>query len=395
MCCALKSIEQEIRREWTEHILPFWAGLRDDRHGGYYGEVSVDLQTDTLAPKGGIATARQLWSFSAAYRVTGEEVWASHAKHAYSFLKDRLIDREHGGMYWMVDHEGQPLDTRKHVYAQSFAVYSLSEYSRATGDAEALELARELFGLIEEKGYDTGIQAYKEEFDREWNEQPNEKLSENGLNADITMNTTIHVLEAYTTLYRVWPDSRVRSALENLLSMLYNRIYDPEKKRLNVFFDRSWNSLLDLTSFGHDIEASWLIDDAMKAIGSDHADYAKMVVDIAYQIADTAVSDDGSLMNEQHGDRTDDTRIWWVQAESMVGFYNAYQRTGDTRFLDLIDRMWTYTKTHIIDPRGGGEWYWSVQADGRPDRREIAGPWKCPYHNSRFCIEMIERMNEA
>lgn len=391
----MKSIEQEIRREWTEHILPFWAGLRDDRHGGYYGEVSVELQTDTLAPKGGIATARQLWSFSAAYRVTGEERWASHAKHAYSFLKDRLIDREHGGMYWMVDHEGQPLDTRKHVYAQSFAVYSLSEYSRATGDAEALELARELFGLIEEKGYDTGIQAYKEEFDREWHEQPNEMLSENGLNADITMNTTIHVLEAYTTLYRVWPDPRVRSALENLLSMLYHRIYDPEKKRLNVFFDRSWNSLLDLTSFGHDIEASWLIDDAMKAIGSDHADYAKMVVDIAYQIADTAVSEDGSLMNEQHGDRIDDTRIWWVQAESMVGFYNAYQRTGDTRFLDLIDRMWTYTKTHIIDPRGGGEWYWSVQADGQPDRREIAGPWKCPYHNSRFCIEMIERMNEA
>ncbi|GIO52043.1 AGE family epimerase/isomerase [Paenibacillus cineris] len=391
----MKSIEQEIRREWTDHILPFWAGLRDDRHGGYYGEVSVDLQTDTLAPKGGIATARQLWSFSAAYRVTGEKVWASHAKHAYSFLKDRLIDRERGGMYWMVDHEGQPLDTRKHVYAQSFAVYSLSEYSRATGDAEALELARELFGLIEEKGYNTGIQAYKEEFDREWNEQPNEMLSENGLNADITMNTTIHVLEAYTTLYRVWPDPRVRSALENLLSMLYNRIYDPEKKRLNVFFDRSWNSLLDLTSFGHDIEASWLIDDAMKAIGSDHADYAKMVVDIAYQIADTAVSEDGSLMNEQHGDRIDDTRIWWVQAESMVGFYNAYQRTGDTRFLDLIDRMWTYTKTHIIDSRGGGEWYWSVQADGQPDRREIAGPWKCPYHNSRFCIEMIERMNEA
>ncbi|UYO04653.1 AGE family epimerase/isomerase [Paenibacillus sp. PSB04] len=391
----MKSIEQEIRMEWTEHILPFWAGLRDDRHGGYYGEVSVDLQTDTQAPKGGIATARQLWSFSAAYRVTGDEIWASHAKHAYSFLKDRLIDREYGGIYWMVDHEGQPLDTRKHVYAQSFAVYSLSEYSRATGDAEALELARELFGLIEEKGYDTGIQAYKEEFDREWHEQPNEMLSENGINADITMNTTIHVLEGYTTLYRVWPDPRVRSALENLLSMLYNRIYDPEKKRLNVFFDRSWNSLLDLTSFGHDIEASWLIDDAMKAIGSDHADYAKMVVDIAYQIADTAVSEDGSLMNEQHGDRIDDTRIWWVQAESMVGFYNAYQRTGDTRFLDLIDRMWTYTKTHIIDSRGGGEWYWSVQADGQPDRREIAGPWKCPYHNSRFCIEIIERMNEA
>ncbi|MEK5640834.1 N-acylglucosamine 2-epimerase [Paenibacillus rhizosphaerae] len=391
----MKSIEQEIRREWTEHILPFWAGLRDDRHGGYYGEVSVDLQTDTQAPKGGIATARQLWSFSAAYRVTGDEIWASHAKHAYSFLKDRLIDRDHGGMYWMVDHEGQPLDTRKHVYAQSFAVYSLSEYSRATGDAEALELARELFGLIEEKGYDTGIQAYKEEFDREWHERTNEMLSENGINADITMNTTIHVLEAYTTLYRAWPDPRVRSALENLLSMLYNRIYDPEKKRLNVFFDRSWNSLLDLTSFGHDIEASWLIDDAMKVIGSDHADYAKMVVDIAYQIADTAVSEDGSLMNEQDGDRIDDTRIWWVQAESMVGFYNAYQRTGDTRFLDMIDRMWTYTKTHIIDSRGGGEWYWSVQADGQPDRREIAGPWKCPYHNSRFCIEMIERMNEA
>ncbi|MDO7906808.1 AGE family epimerase/isomerase [Paenibacillus sp. JX-17] len=391
----MEIMQQEVSKEWQEHILPFWAGLQDLEHGGYYGEVNVHLERDPLAPKGGIAAARQLWSFAAAYRVTRDPQWAGHARHAYLFLRDRLYDQEYGGIYWMADYSGRPQDTRKHIYAQSFAVYSLSEYCRATGDQEALSLAQNIFALVEGKGYDPQIQAYKEEFDREWNEQPNEMLSENGVVAEITMNTTIHILEAYTTLYRVWPDPLVHSALENLLSMLYQRVYDPVRKRLNVFFDRSWNSLLDLTSFGHDIEASWLIDDALQAIGSANPDYVRMVIDIAYQIADTAVQPDGSLINERHGDHIDDTRIWWVQAEAMVGFYNAYQRTGDERFLERIQQMWAYTKAHIIDSRNGGEWYWSVQGSGQPDSREIAGPWKCPYHNSRFCIELIERMNQA
>lgn len=386
-------IKTEVKEHWEAHILPFWSALKDHNNGGFYGRVGNDLQVDHLAAKGGIATARQLWSFAAAYRVTGNEVWRDHAEHAYRFLADHVLDAEHGGLYWMVDAKGEPLDTSKHVYTQSFGVYSLSEYYRATGDESALELAKTLFALIEDQGLNAELPAYKEQFDRFWNEQPNEMLSENGVIADYTMNTHIHVLEAYTTLYRVWPDPQVQAALERLLGILYERVYDKDTKFLGVFFDKQWNSIIHLRSFGHDIEASWLIDETLKVLGLDqHPEYSAMVTDIAYNISHVAVNTDGSLLNEQEGDLVDETRIWWVQAEAMVGFYNAYQRTGDPLFLERVERLWTYTKEHIIDHRAGGEWYWSVDGNGIPDQSEIAGPWKCPYHNSRFCIELIERM---
>jgi len=386
-------LKHEIKAHWEEKILPFWSALKDDKYGGYYGWVDNSLRVNRDAPKGGIATARQLWSFAAAYRVTGEAKWREHAEHAYRFLANHLLDAEHGGLYWMVEADGKALDTSKHVYAQAFGVYSLSEYYRATADASALELAQALFDLIEDKGLNKELPAYKEQFDRYWNEQPNEMLSENGVIADYTMNTHIHVLEAYTTLYRVWPDARVKAALERLLAILHEHVYNPDTSFLGVFFDKQWNSIIDLQSYGHDIEASWLIDDTLRVLGLDqHPQYSSMVKDIAYNIAAAAIQPDGSLANEREDGRVDDTRIWWVQAEAMVGFYNAYQRTGDTLFLEKVSGLWKYTKEHIVDSRPGGEWFWSVAADGTPSLHEMAGPWKCPYHNSRFCIELIERM---
>ncbi|WFR63939.1 AGE family epimerase/isomerase [Paenibacillus amylolyticus] len=393
MNTTTSQLQSEIKAHWEKQILPFWSNLKDTTHGGFYGWVGNDLQVNPQAPKGGIATARQLWSFAAAYRVTGNERWRDHAEHAYRFLADYMMDTEHGGMYWMVDYRGDALDTSKHVYTQSFGVYSLSEYYRATGDVSALELAKTLFALIEDKGLDAELPAYKEQFDRTWKEQPNEMLSENGVIADYTMNTHIHVLEAYTTLYRVWPDQQVKAALERLLGILYERVYDQDTKFLGVFFNKQWASIIDLRSFGHDIEASWLIDEALNVLGMEqHPEYAAMVTDIAYNISNVAVDADGSLLNEQEGEHIDEKRIWWVQAEAMVGFYNAYQRTGDPLFLERVERLWSYTKENIIDQRAGGEWYWSVDGNGTPDQSEIAGPWKCPYHNSRFCIELIERM---
>ncbi|MCP3806832.1 AGE family epimerase/isomerase [Paenibacillus sp. Lou8.1] len=388
----METLLDEIRQEWKEHILPFWLGLKDETHGGFYGEVDVDLHIHNQADKGGIATARLLWSFSAAARVTGEDTYAEAARHAFTFLRDHLLDPLHGGMYWMVDYTGQPVDTCKHVYAQAFAIYAIAEYARATDDPNALPLAMELFHLLEQKGYDPTRQAYGEQYDRSWNTQPNELLSENGVTAHITMNTHIHVLEAYTQLLRVWPNEEVREALTNVLDILYHRVYDPSARRLGVFFDREWRSLLDLTSYGHDIEASWLIEDAMSVLGYYPSEYVDMVIDIANAVAERAVQLDGSLINEREGERVDTSRIWWVQAEGMVGFYNAFQRTKDERFLQIVKNLWSYTRQHIIDPRPGGEWFWSVQADGKPVAREVAGPWKCPYHNSRFCIEMLERM---
>lgn len=390
----MNKLKSEVTKELTDHILPFWMRLKDEENGGIYGLVDYDLEVDRKADKGGIITARFLWTFSAAYRVTKKEEYLEMARHMYSFLKDMVYDREFKGIYWMVDYMGKPVDTRKHVYTQSFGIYALSEYYRASGNDEALELAKEIYNLIEDKGFDFVNNAYREEFDRQWNQMPNEMLSESGVMADITMNTHIHVLEAYTTFYKAWPSEELKERIKNLLQILHEKIYDQETKYLGVFFDQDWNSLIDLKSFGHDIEASWLIDEALKAIDLDEPKYSRMVVDIAYNIARSAIQPDGSLINEQVNEKLDETRVWWVQAEAMVGFLNAYERTGDSGFLQLVDALWQYTKEHMIDSRENGEWFWSVEPDGTPSERNIGDPWKGSYHNGRFCIEIIERVSE-
>lgn len=388
-------LKQEVTSELVDHILPFWMKLKDSENGGFYGEMDFDLNIDKNADKGGIQTSRFLWSFSSAYLLSQTDSYLECAKQAYDFLVNHLYDHEYKGLYWMVDYKGEPTDTRKHVYVQSFGIYALSEYYRASNDPKALELAKELFYTVQSQAFQASTHAYKEEFDRFWKETSNEMLSENGVLAEITMNTHIHILEAYTNLYRAWPSEEVKNALECLLEVMYEKVYNKEIKFLGVFFDKGWNSLLNMKSFGHDIEASWLIDDTLKLLSIDRPEYVQMVIDIAYNIADYAMQPDGSLINEQVNDHYDFTRIWWVQAEAMVGFLNAYERTKDERFIELLQGLWNYTKNNIIDSRENGEWYWSREADGVPTRRNIGDPWKTPYHNSRFCLEIIKRLGDS
>ncbi len=390
----MSKLKNELENHLLTHILPFWMKLKDEQNGGFYGTVNYDLTVDKQGDKGGIQISRFLWSFSAAYRITKKPEYLEIAHHAYQFLVGKMFDHEHKGLYWLLDYQGNPIETQKHVYTQSFGIYALSEYYRVTKNEEALKYANIIFNLVETLGFDKGNNAYKEEFDRSWNELPNDKLSENGVIADITTNTHLHVLEAYTNLYKANPTKIVKERITNLVEVFYEKIFNKETKFLKVFFDKQWNSLLDLKSFGHDIEASWLIDDAIKAIGLEDERYVQMVIDIAYNIGNShAILEDGSLANEQLGDKVDYTRVWWVQAEAIVGFQNAYERTKDEKFLPLVEHLWAYIKENIVDHREGGEWYWSVEPDGKPTERAVGEPWKTPYHNSRFCLEMIERMN--
>lgn len=384
--------KQEIEQELVTHILPFWMRMQDQEHGGFYGLIDYELHVHKQADKGSIALSRFLWSFSAAYRITKDKDYLNSAHHAYHFLMNKMMDPEYDGVYWSVDYQGNPTDTRKHVYAQSFAVYALSEYYRVTQNEEALSTAVRLYHLIEKIGYFPERTAYGEEFNREWVEQSNEQLSENGVIADITMNTHLHVLEAYTNLYRIYPVAALKERIVNLLTIFYEKIYDPSTHYLGVFFDKSWNRLLDLTSYGHDIEASWLLDEAIKVIELEDDKLHQMVINIAYNIGQHAVLPDGSLANEKEDDHIDESKIWWVQVEAMIGFVNAYEHTKDDLFRKLALNMWDYVKQHLIDTREGGEWFWAVQPNGQPLQREIGGPWKAAYHNSRFCMEIMERV---
>ncbi|SHH60150.1 AGE family epimerase/isomerase [Clostridium grantii] len=390
----MDDLREEILKDLQENIMPFWMNLKDDEYGGFYGWVDYDLNLIKSTDKGGIATARYLWSFSSMYRFTKDEKYKECANHAYKFLLNNFLDKEWKGLYWMVDYKGNVTDYRKHVYTQSFGIYALSEYYRATGHEESLEMAKDLYYLIESKGFNNKNNAYMEEFNREWDISPNEMLSENGVVADITTNTHLHVLEAYTNLYRVWPDKELKENINKLIKIFYEYIYNKDTKFLKVFFDNKWNEIIDLKSYGHDIEASWLIDEALKVIASDNKEYLQMVVDIAYNIAKEGVLKDGSLKNEKEKGKDDLTKVWWVQAEAMVGFVNAYERTKDKKFLELVSGLWKYTKENVIDKRKNGEWYWSVEENNKPTEREIAGPWKTPYHNTRFCLEILERIDK-
>ena len=316
------------------------------------------------------------------------------ASHAYDFMVEKLFDEEYQGIYWMVDFKGQPTDKRKHIYNHAFGIYALAQYYKATGKVEALNIAKKIFDLIEKKCENSN--GYLEEFDRQWNEKDNEMLSENEVIADRTMNTHLHVLEAYTLLYEVSKDPLVRKRLYYLLDLIKNKIYSQKSQSLKVFFDKNWKETIEIQSYGHDIEGTWLIDRAADVledkilIESTHAYTLK----IAENIYKNAYSTRG-IINESVKGVTDTGRVWWVQAEAMVGFYNAYEKTGDKKYLAATQGIWKYIKNYVVDKRDNSEWFWKLAEDNTPiPDMPIVEPWKCPYHNGRMCIEIIERMEK-
>jgi mannobiose 2-epimerase len=385
----------EIRGHLTGTIIPFWKKLRDDEFGGYYGYMDFDLNIDQKAVKGCILNSRILWFFANAYMLLQDESLLDEARHAFTFLKEHGVDKDNGGVFWSLRYDGEPEDTTKHTYNQAFAVYALSSYYDASGDEEALALARELFQLIEERCTDEI--GYREAFNRAFVETENDKLSENGVMAEKTMNTLLHVFEAYTELYRVSRDADVGKRLKWILDTIADKVYNPALHRQEVFFDKNMNSILDLHSYGHDIETAWLIERGTEILG-ETAYIDKMrpiVLDLTQQIYKTAF-DGHSIANECEKGVVNTKRIWWVQAEAVLGFLNGYKLApGHTEYLDAARAEWDFIKTYMVDKRPGSEWYANVTAEGQAFRDPIVEPWKCPYHNGRMCMEVIKRSTAA
>jgi mannobiose 2-epimerase len=380
----------EARKELTEHIIPFWMGLRDDGYGGYYGMLDYSLKLDKKAVKGCILNSRILWFFSEAYITLHDKKLLNEAEHAFRFMCDCCMDKEQGGIYWSISYDGRPADTTKHTYNQAFAIYALSAYYDASGDSRALEMATGLFRLIESRCADQD--GYGEAYDRDFRPASNDKLSENGVMADRTMNTLLHLLEGYTGLMRITHSKDVENRLRMILELFMTKVYNPEKHRLEVFFDRDYRSLIDLHSFGHDIEASWLLDRACEEIEDiGLTQRVRAVTDDLRAQTEKEPFDGHSVPNENECGRIDTTRVWWVQAESVVGFVNGYQKEGRAQYLENAVHIWDYIKEYVIDRRKGSEWYWQVDENGKPAKREIVEPWKCPYHNGRMCMELIYR----
>ncbi|MGN1023025.1 MAG: AGE family epimerase/isomerase [Lachnospiraceae bacterium] len=392
-------LADEIRQELTGHIIPFWENLRDPEFGGYYGYLDYDLKLNRRAEKGCILNSRILWFFSYAYETLQDPTLLLQARHAYAFLRDHCMDAARGGIYWSVSYDGEPLDTTKHTYNQAFAIYALSTYCEASGDRKALDLAGELFDLIETRMRDAD--GYLEAFDENFVPASNEKLSENGVLAERTMNTILHVVEAYTEYLRVLklvgknPDrvEKVQNVLREALAIVEKKIYLPEKKRLGVFFDRDYHSLIDLYSYGHDIEAAWLLDRAADVLGDPKvSEEIHPMTDILVEQVYRLGFDGHSIPVERENGVLKQDRVWWVQAEAINGFLGAFARHPEREdYAEAAAAEWAFIKSYVIDRRPGSEWFWYTDAEGVPAHSPIVEPWKCPYHNGRMCLLVIRR----
>ena len=394
---AVQALASQAKKELTENILPYWTSKMCNPAGGFYGRISGNEETDLSAPVGNIMTARLLWTFSSAYRLFKDsaeaEGYLAMATRAKDLIISRFYDPEYGGTYWSLNPDGTPLDTKKQIYAIAFTIYGLAELNRATGDAKALEYAIKLFNSIEDHSFDTEKDGYFEAFTRTWDTIEDMRLSDKDANESKTMNTHLHVLEAYTCLYRVWKNSRLEERLRGLIGIFEKHILGPDG-HLRLFFDDDWNSGYDIVSYGHDIEASWLIHEAALVLGDEAVigRIEKLVPAIA-AAAGEGFSPEGGMIYEKNAEETDRDRHWWVQAETVVGHLNLWDHFGTQEGLENALTCWDFIKANLID-RENGEWFWSLREDGTVNRDDDkAGFWKCPYHNGRMCMEIIERVN--
>ena len=423
-----RQLKSEVQDVLENNILSFWLDkMQDKENGGFYGQMTGEGELVKTADKGGILNARILWSFSAAYRVLHKPEYLEAATRAKEYILDHFLDTEFGGTYWSLDYQGQPKDTKKQFYAIGFMIYGLSEYARATGDREALDYAIQLYECIEEHSLDRENNGYIEACTREWGEIADMRLSELDANFPKSQNTHLHIIEPYTNLYRtlkeldaiendtneyglkpyvgqfdpvnisVDPDIvlRLEASLRNLINIFTDKILNPKTHHLDLFFDMDWTRQAGaLESYGHDIECSWLLHEAALVLG-DEAVLKKVepIVQMVAKASEKGLNADGSMIHEANLDTgyVDTDRHWWVQAENVVGWVNIYQYFGDETAMQKALNGWQYIKDNLID-RVGGEWWWSRDPQRNINRKDDkAGFWKCPYHNSRLCLEIIER----
>jgi mannobiose 2-epimerase len=392
----MNDLRQRIEHELRGNLLPFWIEhTRDEEHGGFYGGLTNDLIVDNDQPRSAVLCARILWTYSSAYRTYGEPWHLDMARRAYDYLTQKFWDQQYGGVYWTLDRGGCPTNDRKHIYAQAFAIYGLAEFYRATGEPQSLRLAQDLFDLIERYSFDPVYGGNLECCSRAWGPLADMRLSDKEPNTRKSMNTLLHLMEAYTNLLRVWPDVELHAKQRGLIEMFLQRIIDPQTYHFRLFFDDAWTALTEQMSFGHDMEGSWLIVEAAE-VSCDAALLAQaqaVAVKMAAAVYRDGLDSDGAVLNEATPRGIESTdRHWWVQAEGLVGFFNAYQLSQRAEFAQEADRLWQICETQFVD-RQYGEWFKIVRCDGTPDLNQLkVGPWECPYHHSRACFEMLHRL---
>jgi len=397
MTSELITYRKEMYGE-LENILAYWVKYTvDQKNGGFVGKIDYDNNVDERAPKGSVLNSRILWSFSAAYNLTKKAQYLQMAERAFKYIQTYFIDKEFGGVYWTVDYKGKPLDTKNQIYALSFAVYGLSEYSKAANSEEAKQLAIDLYKTIVKYSHDKIYGGYIEALTQDWKPIEDLRLSAKDANEEKSMNTHLHVLEGFANLYKIWPDKELKAKIAELINLFLTHIIDPGTNHLILFFGNDWSVKSNILSYGHDIEAAWLVQEAAEIIEDEHL--IAQLKEKSVKVADAATNgldEDGGLWYEY--DKTESHLIyekhWWPQAEAMVGYMNAWQISKDNNYLNKSLSSWSFTKKYIIN-KDKGEWYWGVNKDYTSmSGQDKVGLWKCPYHNSRACLEIIQRIEK-
>jgi len=390
----LQQLKSELSTE-LDSILKYWSEHTiDNQNGGFIGQIDYNDHLITNAEKGSVLNARILWSFSASYRVTKNEEHKKLATRAFEFLSKYFYDAEFGGLFWSINADKTPKDTKNQIYALAFAIYGLSEYYIISKEEKALEIAINLYLQIQRHSYDSVNQGYLEAFTREWRPIADLRLSAKDANEKKTMNTHLHIVEAYANLFKVWKDKKLQDTIIELLETIEKHFINSETGHLRLFFNEEWVEKPDVISYGHDIEAAWLLLQCAEISEDENliANYKKYAIQMA-EVTQEGLDSDGGLWYELDPKNNEliAEKHWWVQAEALIGFYNAYQLTRDERYLNIVLRSWDFTKQYILD-KEKGEWFWGVYRDYSSIEKDKAGFWKCPYHNSRACLELINRI---
>ncbi|WP_281633592.1 AGE family epimerase/isomerase [Flavobacterium luteolum] len=394
MSLQLKLLKSELTAE-LDSILNYWSQRTiDEKNGGFAGQIDFNDHLIAHAEKGSVLNARILWTFSASYKTTKNKNHKKLAERAFEFLVAYFYDTQFGGLFWSINEDKTPKDTKNQIYALAFAIYGLSEYYSISNEERALEIAKKLYLKIEEHSYDPINKGYFEAFTRDWQPIEDLRLSAKDANEKKTMNTHLHIIEGYVNLYKVWKDEKLLATIIELLETIEKYFINTETGHLRLFFDENWKEKPDVISYGHDIEAAWLLQQCAEISENETliANYKKHAIQIA-EVTKEGLDTDGGLWYEFDPEKNEliAEKHWWPQAEALIGFYNAYQLTGKEEYLDIVYKNWKFIKKHMID-RQNGEWYWGIYGDYSIIKKDKAGFWKCPYHNGRACLELIHRI---
>lgn len=394
MSVKLKQLKSELSAE-LEAILKYWSKhTLDNENGGFVGQIDFNEHIIAHTEKGSVLNARILWTFSSAYKHTKNENHKKIAKRAFEFLSNHFYDPEFGGLFWSINADKTPKDTKNQIYALAFAIYGLSEYYTISKEDKALEIAINLYLQIQKHSYDPVNKGYFEALTRDWQPIEDLRLSDKDANEKKTMNTHLHIVEAYANLFKVWKDTTLQSDIIVLLETIEKHFINTKTGHLRLFFDENWIEKPDVISYGHDIEAAWLLLQCAE-VSEDKIlieNYTKHAIQMA-EVTKEGIDVDGGLWYEFDPEKNKiiAEKHWWVQAEALIGFYNAYQLTGKESYLNIVYKNWKFIKKYILDKQNG-EWFWGIDKEYSLIEKDKAGFWKCPYHNGRACLELIDRI---